>query len=134
MGTFRVKIPSDLRHIVAKKAPGAVLARGPLMLAVENQRFLIFAYLRASADAVENIRFSVLKFSGGLQLLRAAAGVRLRLEVVVDRRHDAHLLDLRRVLVAVGDGEEALRGVLYLAQAAVGVFGKFFGGLAGEAC
>ena len=31
--------------------------------------------------------------------------MRLRLEVVVDRRHDAHLLDLRRVLVAVGDGE-----------------------------
>ena len=61
MGTFWVKIPSDLRHIVAKKTLAAVFAGGPLTYVLLCQAVLIFAYLRATDFALENNRFSVLK-------------------------------------------------------------------------
>ena len=61
MGCFRRKIPSDLCHIVAKIAFWGVSTKRLRADVSENQDFLIFAYLRATDFALENIRFSVLK-------------------------------------------------------------------------
>ena len=43
MGTFGAKIPSDLRHIVAKKTLAALFAGGPLTYVLLCQVVLIFA-------------------------------------------------------------------------------------------
>ena len=55
------------------------------------------------------------------------------LEEVLDGGDHAHLLHVRRVLVAVVDGEKALGGRLDLSEFAFGVVGKLLGSFAGVA-
>ena len=62
--TFRRKNGVETCHIVAKKPFSAVHAVGCPTDVPEHQTFLIFAYLRARAQARENNRFSMLKNSG----------------------------------------------------------------------
>ena len=62
-GHFSVENWPRFAHIVAKKALTAVFAGGPCVFMPQRQAVLIFAYLRARARLVENIRFSVLKSS-----------------------------------------------------------------------
>ena len=62
MGTFRPKNGPEFCHIAAKMAFLCVHAEVGRRDVPHCQVFLIFAYLRATADAVENNRFSVLKW------------------------------------------------------------------------
>ena len=61
MGTFRPKNGSDFCHIAAKMAFLGFHAEVDRRDVPHCQVFLIFAHLRATVDAVENNRFSVLK-------------------------------------------------------------------------
>ena len=61
MGTFRWKMGSDLRHIVAKMAFLGVHSGEGCAEGAQHQVFLFFAHLRATDGARENNRFSVLK-------------------------------------------------------------------------
>ena len=54
-------------------------------------------------------------------------------EIIVDRRYDAYVLDIGRVLVAIFDRELALARCLYLAETTVRVSRKLGGSLAGVA-
>ena len=58
---FRWKNSPEMCHIVAKIAFLGVPAAGRRKDVSENEAFLIFAYLRAKEQALENNRFSVLK-------------------------------------------------------------------------
>ena len=63
MGTFGVKIGPKSCHIAAKMALLGFLAAELRADVLHCQVVLIFAHLRASGDALENNRFSVLKKS-----------------------------------------------------------------------
>ena len=62
--TFRRKNEVETCHIVAKSSFLGLFAAVLRTDVSERQVLLIFAYLRATAQARENIRFSVLKNSG----------------------------------------------------------------------
>ena len=76
--TFQMKMEANLRHIVAKMGISALLAAGRRMDMLENEVFLIFAYLRAKERALENNRFSVLKFYCAAQPSSAPCGGDIR--------------------------------------------------------
>ena len=95
-----MKMEADLRHIVAKMGVLALPAAGRRRDMLENEAFLIFAYLRATERALENNRFSLLvkchllstSTLGTIRHLRVAVIIKHHVTVCI--RHIHHTIAL----------------------------------------